>query len=50
MRELNISHHTGTNTYGFIDDYFQSADIGQEFVISPSENLTIWTKELIERN
>ena len=50
MHELNISHHTGTNTYGFIENYFQSADIGQEFVISPSEKLTLWAKELIERN
>ena len=47
FKELEISYHTKNS---FENDYFKSADKGQEFVIKPSERLTLWTKELIERN
>ena len=47
FRDLKISYHTENS---FKNGYFKSADKGQEFVISPSENLTLWTKDLIERN
>lgn len=47
FKELEISYHTNDS---FKDGYFKSVDRGQEFVIKPNEKLTMWAKELIERN
>ncbi len=47
FKELTISYHTHNS---FVDNYFKSADKGQEFVIQQNENLSEWAKELIETN
>jgi Nucleotide modification associated domain 3 len=47
FKEFEISYHTSDS---FKDGYFKSVDRGQEFVIKPNEKLTMWAKELIERN
>ncbi len=47
FRDLNISYH---NKNSFKEGYFQSAAIGQEFVIQADKKLQNWTKELIENN
>jgi hypothetical protein len=47
FKDLEISYHTENS---FENGYFKSADKGQEFVIKPNENLTLWAKELIEKN
>lgn len=45
FKELNISYHTQKS---FVDNYFKSADKGQEFVIQPDVRLTDWVKEILE--
>jgi len=47
FRDLKITHHSQTS---FKDNYFQSADIGQEFVIETTEEVYNWAKTLIETN
>lgn len=47
FKELTISHHTRDS---FRNGYFQTVDIGQEFVIQGDERLTLWAKGLIEEN
>jgi hypothetical protein len=45
FKELNISYH---NQNSFVDNYFKSADKGQEFVIQSDVRLTEWVKEILE--
>lgn len=45
FRELNISYHTQNS---FVNNYFKSADKGQEFVIQADDRLTEWVKEILE--
>lgn len=47
FRELNISYHTQNS---FVDNYFKSADKGQEFVIQSDPRLTEWAKEIFEEH
>jgi hypothetical protein len=47
LRDLNISYHSNSKTYGFKDNYFQSASRGQEFVIEENEKVIEWFKDLI---
>ena len=44
--EVNISYHSNA----FNDEYFQSASIGQEFVIDENQNITEWAKNIIINN
>jgi len=44
FRNIKISHH---NKNSFVDDYFQSAPIGQEFVIEENDEVTEWAKNII---
>lgn len=49
FRELNISYHNN-KTNGFIsNDYFKSANIGQEFVIEANGAVLGWVKEIISK-
>ena len=48
FKELDISYHSNTKNNGFKKDYFQSAGIGQEFVIQEDVRVTNWFKELIK--
>jgi hypothetical protein len=45
FKNLNISYHKKES---FINDYFQSAAKGQEFVIQEDPNLSKWVKKIIE--
>jgi hypothetical protein len=45
FRTLRITYHSEQS---WKKDYFQSADIGQEFVIDESPKVEAWAKELIE--
>lgn len=47
FRDVSISYHTSKS---FKDDYFQSACIGQEFVISEDPRVTQWAKDLIVKH
>lgn len=50
FKELNITHHSESNFKG---DYFQSARIGQEFIIEESKeskDVLLWAKNLITKN
>lgn len=47
FKNLTISYHTKDS---FKDDYFKSADIGQEFVMDTDDNLIEWTKERLLNN
>lgn len=44
LKELKITYHKKES---FINDYFQSAAKGQEFVIQEDEQLTEWVKRII---
>lgn len=44
FKDLQISHHTANSQK---KDYFQSASIGQEFVIQPDKRAENWAKSLI---
>lgn len=44
LKELKITYHKEES---FINDYFQSAAKGQEFVIQEDEQLTEWVKRII---
>ena len=50
FRDLTISHHTGTKSRGWKENYFQSAHIGQEFVIQDSDIAEKWARKLIGKN
>jgi hypothetical protein len=43
FRDLSISYHENA----FTENYFQSVDIGQEFVIHANDSLLKWTQEII---
>ncbi len=45
FKNLNITYHKNES---FINDYFQSAAKGQEFVIQEDPKLSEWVKEVIE--
>ena len=45
FRKAEISHHSETS---WKDSYFQSAPIGQEFVIQDNDEVEAWAKELID--
>ena len=45
FREADISYHSKSS---WKDGYFQSAAIGQEFVIKDSEKIEAWAKNMIE--
>jgi hypothetical protein len=45
FRGLSISHHF---QHSWVDDYFKSVDIGQEFVIEENEQVSNWAQQLIE--
>jgi hypothetical protein len=45
FRSVCISHHSEES---WKDDYFQSATIGQEFVIESSEEVENWARKLVE--
>lgn len=47
FKELEISYHSPNS---FQEDYFKSADKGQEFVIQPNKALTEWVQEILELN
>jgi hypothetical protein len=47
FREVRISYHTKNN---WKDDYFQSASIGQEFVIEENNEIENWAKNLLIDN
>lgn len=49
FREVEISYHK-SSTYGWENDHFQCADIGQEFVIEENKKVTAWAKQLINCN
>src|ERR1035438_8132406 len=42
--EIKITYH---NSESFKENYFQSANIGQEFVISANDGITNWAKNII---
>ena len=44
LKELKITYHKNES---FINDYFQSAAKGQEFVIQEDERLIEWVKKII---
>jgi hypothetical protein len=45
LKQLKITYHKEES---FINDYFQSADIGQEFVIQEDTKLSEWVRKIIE--
>lgn len=45
FKKVNISHHDRDS---WKDGYFQSATIGQEFVIEDNENVEKWAKDIIK--
>lgn len=45
FRKVNITYHSKESWKA---NYFQSADIGQEFVIKANDNIIEWTKEIIK--
>jgi len=47
FRKVRISHHSEKS---WQDGYFQSATIGQEFVMEGSKNVEKWAGNLIEKN
>lgn len=47
FKDLKITYHSNNS---FKNGYFQSANIGQEFVISENESLTNWVKDIIQNN
>lgn len=47
FRSVNISYHSEKS---WKDGYFQSSNIGQEFVIEPSEEVENWARELVEKH
>ena len=51
LRDVVISYHPkNSNKYGWRGDYFQSATIGQEFVIEENKQVEEWAKNLISKN
>ena len=50
FQNVRISYHTSTKKYGWKDgnDYFKSADRGQEFVIEETDKIEEWAKNLVE--
>ena len=44
FRDIKISYHSSNS---FKDNYFQSASIGQEFVISENKKVTEWAKHIL---
>ncbi len=46
FKKSTITYHTSNS---FKEDYFQSASKGQEFIISESEALNLWVKNIIEK-
>ncbi len=47
FREVSIGYHSENS---WKENYFQSAHRGQEFVISPNDNINLWAVNLIEKN
>ena len=47
FREAEISYH---NEDSWKDRYFQSAAIGQEFVVKDNDRVEEWARNLIERS
>ena len=45
FRDVDISYHTQNS---FKDDYFDSAKIGQEFVLEANDKIADWVKKIIE--
>jgi len=46
FRKAKISYHSDNS---WKDGYFQSANIGQEFVIQTNEEIKKWAKDLIKK-
>lgn len=46
--DVKISYHTNTKKYGWMDEYFQSAPIGQEFVVDENDRVMKWGEKLIK--
>ena len=47
FKNVDISYHTKKS---YVEDYFQSAAKGQEFIIEENNNITEWAKALINKH